>query len=163
LYKSVDLTLQSFLQKQTWKCGNDVTLYRAVFGPLAKSLMSAKPGDVFTNPGYSSTAFDPRYSMSFDKSNYVLLSIKVPNGTPFPYIDGVRDDLCRSWSTRRRQNIVWFYQSEVIFDKNTSMKILRKTKPKSKTFRTGIPYTKCGDAPFEMPDVFQLIHVEIVQ
>jgi hypothetical protein len=99
----MDDAMHSSIQMTPWEF-EDVVLYRSLSGAYAAKVWALERGQSFTNHGYSSCAFDIRDSMSFDKAP-VLLVIKIPRGTPFLYIDGLREAYCR----KNRQEI-WAFK-----------------------------------------------------
>jgi hypothetical protein len=149
----MDDAMHSSIQMTPWEF-EDVVLYRSLSGAYAAKVWALERGQSFTNHGYSSCAFDIRDSMSFDKAP-VLLVIKIPRGTPFLYIDGLREAYCR----KNRQEI-WAFQSEVVLDKSMTFKVLHKEKQPVQRVDVKGMTRKCGD-PWQRKSKVHVMYVQV--
>ena len=121
---ALDKLLQSLMHMQGYPTRGIV--YRCIFNDYAMTLLDLAVGDVFANPGYTSTAVDPRHSLGFAAADEitpsVMLVITVPRDTPHFYIDGLRDVYCKRAKNRSKR---WAFQSEVMLNKGQRMKITK--------------------------------------
>lgn len=158
-----DALYHSVINLQTWPLSNGV-LYRSLAGDVARQVANMKLGDIWTNAGYSSTAFDPIHSLNFadvgdDRS--VLLVISIPKGTPCFYIDGLLDPVCKAMGSRRRNNFTWFYQTEVLLDRGLKLKIDKKERVSSLHQMWKFRRT-CRDVPFTSSADITVLYASIV-
>jgi hypothetical protein len=155
----VDELMQIVMGMQRWKHPG-VRLYRCLYGAYAKKLLSLSVGDEFTNEAYSSTAFDMRHAMTFGVCD-VLLVVSVPAGTPFMYIDGYRDLVCKKRSNKEER---WVYQSEVVLDKHSTFKIKKVTnRPVDFFYMQFNPFhNACRFSQLNTSLQFHVMHVDLL-
>ena len=108
----IDSTLQALMDS----CPTDILLYRSIDGAFAENIANLKIGQTFTELGYSSTSFDAKSALNFDSTKITLLVIH-PERSKCIYIDGFRDIYCKDR---------WPYQAEVLLNKNSTFRIIKK-------------------------------------
>ncbi len=150
---ALDASMQALMVP--WRF-EDVHLYRSLHGAHAKHVSKLKVGDTFTNPGYTSTAFDPRHALEFGST---LLVMRPRPGNRFLYIDALREAYCRR--PRRRQER-WLFQSEVVLDKGMTLKVVKRGRGSVSDIsdRRLVRLHSCSDA--NVTSEIEVIFVEIL-
>jgi hypothetical protein len=159
-YEKADKLYDDLISMHKWP-SSSVKLYRGVMGDHAKTISRMKVGSVLMNPGYSSTAFDPRHALGFgtDEGEAVtLIIIHIPKGFPYFYLDGLRDAFC---TKKKNKHERWAFQTEILLKKDVKMRIIKKEGKKKKIYGLWLNAIDCEYSPFESPDYVSVLHVKL--